>query len=523
METHRLVSHCGCNIQPFDAPFSSFEYVERHFAGCLTIHRCFSLARSFSAKSVVIENILPVGLIAEENGELESFGVDPDVGLLKRLSFWNSPVPTEQAIDDLQDSNLIGYSILKCDRIPSGATTEDQWHVFEAVFRKYEHPHNCVPGAVGYRVRVGRKNFVIKGILYAQQNGLNKACAHVALRSLLSRLVSERDVSYAMMNRIARGSAGATFEPGQGLRALQIRAILDHYGINYRDVDYSEAEKADPCVRKTQPYQKYLYAGIESGCGGLLGFSMDGPKATGGRHIIPFYGHTFNKDTWVPDAQVVYFDIGGGVGYIPSESWTSSFLGHDDNVGPNFCIPRLYVKPKRVEYVVEILKPAVAYNGVVAEACALFFLYSISEKMDLRNPWQNRLAAYSRPDVQRVVLRALCVTPEQYLNHLKEIRDWDSQKENGKLVAALKTLLPKMLWVVEVSIPQLFPANERKLGEIVLDATRQSKSFESVDFSLFVFVRLPGQYVVMSGMSGRTPTFITAPSGLKSHVELMKH
>ena len=195
METHRLVPHCGCSILPVGAPFSSFEYVERHFAGCPTVHRCFSLARSFSAQSVVTEDIPPVGLIAEENGELESLGVDPAARLLRRLSFWNSPVPTERAIDELQDSNLIGYAILKRDRIPAGTTSEDRWHIFEAVFRKYEHSHNCVPGTVDYRVRVGGKEFAIKGVLYGQQNGLSKACAHVALRSLLSRLVRERDVS----------------------------------------------------------------------------------------------------------------------------------------------------------------------------------------------------------------------------------------------------------------------------------------------------------------------------------------
>ena len=523
MEKHRLVPHCGCSIQPIGAPFSAFDYVERHFLGCPTVHRCFSLARSVPAQTMVVEAISPVGLIEEENEELEPLGVPPDARMLRRLSFWDCPVPTEQAIDGLLDANLIGYAIIKRDRVPPGATSEDRWHVFEAVFRKYEHSHNCVPGTADYRVRVGTKPFAIRGVLYCQQNGMNKACAHVALRSLLSRLVSDRDVSYAVMNRIAGGLATGTFNPGDGLQVQQMRAILDHYKINYRDVDYTEAEKKDSNVRKTQPYQKYLYAGIESGCGGLLGFSMDGPKATSSRHIIPFYGHTFNKDTWVPDAQVAYFNIGGKVGYIPSESWTSSFVGHDDNIGPNFCIPRLYVKPEHAQYVVEILRPAVAYNGVVAEAQALRFLYSICGQLDFKNPWHKRLVAYTDPDVQGVVLRALCVSREQYLSHLKTIKDWNGQGESSGLLAAIGKLLPKMLWVVEVSIPQLFPANERKLGEIVLDAFRPSKSSGAIDFGLFVLARLPGQYVVMSGMKEKTPTFITAPSGLKSHVELIKH
>lgn len=38
-----------------------------------------------------------------------------------------------------------------------------RWHVFEAVVRKYEHPHNCVPRPNEYRVRVLGQRFPISG------------------------------------------------------------------------------------------------------------------------------------------------------------------------------------------------------------------------------------------------------------------------------------------------------------------------------------------------------------------------
>ena len=522
MNKHRCIPPLQLNVGSFLAPFSCFECVETLYSGNPAIHRCFSLARSCNARSLIIETIAPTGLIAEENAELLQLGFKHTPSTLLRLSFWKCSHRRAKDTGRLQVDDLLGFAILKRDIVPGISLGNDGWHVFEAVFRKYAHAHNCVPGQVDYQVRIGEGVFKLPGVLYCQQNGLNKACAHVALRSLLSRLIDTRDVSYTEMNRLAKTLVSGVFLPKEGLNVQQIRKILQHFGVNFRDVDYGEAEKLDPAARTNQPYQKYIYAGVESGYGGLLGFSMTGPQAPDTRHIIPFYGHTFNKDTWVPDAQASYFNIGGGMGYIPSESWTSSYIGHDDNFGPNFCIPRLYVKPEQAQYVVEIIKPGVQYNGVVAEVQALQFLYSLYPHMDGSNHWQVRLAENAHPSHQRVVMRAMCVERKRYLEHLKTVRDWEGRAEDNILLDKLGTLLPKLLWVVEVSLPHLFPANERKLGEIVLDACRAPDTTLDVDFGLFVLARLPGQFVVSTGQNGNAPSFETAPSGLQSHVPVLR-
>lgn len=196
-------------------------------------------------------------------------------------------------------------------------------------------------------------------MLYCQQNELNKACAQVALRSLLSRILPEGDIAYRQINQIAN-AVNPGFNPAKGLSVPQIREVFRVLGIGFNDIDYSAH---DEDIRKTLPYQKYAYAGLESGGGALVGFRLAGRELRAeAKHIIPIYGHTFNKDTWAPDADVAYFRIGEGVGYVPSESWTSSFLGHDDNFGPNFCIPRLYIGNDKVDYVVEIFKLGILYG-----------------------------------------------------------------------------------------------------------------------------------------------------------------
>mgnify|MGYP001294543479 CR=1 FL=1 len=256
----------------------------------------------------------------------------------------------------------------------------------------------------------------------------------------------------------------------------------------------------------------------------LLGFHLSGPQASDGRHIIPFYGHTFNKDTWVPDADIAYFNVGGGMGYIPTESWTSSFLGHDDNFGPNYCVPRLYAKPENVEYVVELLPAGYRFDGIAAEAIALQLLYSLDRKLASYkgNPWMRRLAEITDQNVQRVVLRSIAVSRDTYLASLREMNDWDGNSERTRMASILQKLLPDSLWVVEISSPQLFPANERKLGEIVMNPFIAVDPITGSNYDRFLFSRLPEKYLFLNKFDAGRPSFVDFPSGLKSHTPLLR-
>jgi hypothetical protein len=374
-----------------------------------------------------------------------------------------------------------------------------------------------------YEVELGGVSVSLDGILYAQQNQLNKSCAQVALKSLLSRL-NQGEISYRQINDLAKRSSSISFDPAKGLDATQIRAVLEGFGVGFRDFDYTQFSEEE---RKNHPYQKYLYSGVESGCGALLGFRLAGPATKGHeRHIIPFYGHTFNKDTWAPEADVAYFRVGEKLGYVPSENWTSSFLGHDDNLGPNFCIPRLYIAPEKVDYVVELLKPGIMFGGAQAEALSLQFLYSVLNQLNQiahsSNAWLERLAHYSHPNIQRVVLRAIAVDRDTYIHHLKDERDWDGHSEpKGGVPDVLRRLLPKHLWIVEISIPQLFPANERKLGEIVLNGGVRLDPIKSSS-SPFLLARLPGLYFFESPGKSKKQRFLVLQSDLASHLPVIR-
>ncbi len=315
MDEHRLVDTSKITVIPFDPPFSSFEHVDRIYPdGNPAIRRLFSLARSHDAHTLTIEEIEPAGIISDENDEIKHYVADHEMKGLKRISFWRSRFTVPDASVCCKE-NCMGYAILKHDTAPS--KNYDRWHVFEAVFEKYRDNHNCVPNPMKYMVTLGGVRLYLKGLLYAQQNELNKACAQVALRSLISR-INESDVSYRQINNLARQESTQSFNPGKGLTLPQIRAVLAGFGILFRDLDYNLYSDKE---RKDYPYQKYVYSGIESGTGALLGFHFTGPAIQDPqRHIIPFYGHTFNKDTWAPEAETSYFRVGESLGYFPSEN-----------------------------------------------------------------------------------------------------------------------------------------------------------------------------------------------------------
>lgn len=83
--------------------------------------------------------------------------------------------------------------------------------------------------------------------------------------------------------------------------------------------------------------------------------------------------------------------------------------------------------------------------------------------------------------------------------------------------------MPQHIWAIEISTPQLFPANERKLGEIVLDATQLlNLEDDSASYNVFIFARLPGIYMLGGEIINGTPQFTPVPSEILSHTNLIK-
>jgi transposase-like protein len=419
-----------------------------------------------------------------------------------RLSFFISKITSLNDIKKTNPGEYLGYAIIRKDILPDHTTSS---HIFESVFIKYGHLHNFIPKPTEYTAACDTSEFTVQGVMYCQQNSLNKACAQVALRSLLSTQIPTSQICYSDINRIANVRT-----PSKGLSSRQIRKVFDAYNIRYEDIDYDSVKNEDERrhIREKIPYNHFIYAGMESGCGGLVGFEFSDGES---KHIIPFFGHTFNQDTWAPMASNAYFRIGKQTKYIPSDEWLSSFIGHDDNFGSNFCIPRKFIQPEQVKYVMSILPYNVPGSPLKVEALAVDFLYKTYSEIKPDTAWGQRWENHIKK--QDTVVRPLLLAKHDYLKYLKLIRDWDFNKEYNTIIEKLAKILPDYFWMVELSLPELYSANYSKIGELIMTVNNSQ-----IDLAM---LRIPGKYS-FTGKSYRGKFFFFE-SGLKSHVPLYTH
>jgi hypothetical protein len=505
-----------------EQPFSNFDFVDSHFQGSAPIRRLFSRARSRKFKTVVVETIPAEGAVADEVEELKALCPDYRLLGLKRISFWSEPVPDASALSAMPAEAFLGWAILKHDAATFRGQEVDRWHVFESVIPKYSHHHNYAPDAPSIPVQIGDRSFplALPGWLYCQQNGLNKCCAHVALRTLLTARLSDHELPYSRINKLLPHPPGGPrpdWLPRDGLFPEQIETVLRGLGVPFESIYYPQRPEVEN-ARRTLPYQKLLYSGAEAGVGALLAFKLDGPNAVGG-HIIPIFGHTFNEDTWAPRSEGAYFRLGEKIRYIPSEAWLSSFLIHDDNFGSDLCLPKRFVRRRHADYVVALLPMGYACPAYAAEVVASRFFYSLIPRLTgTENVWLDRLLGFVAQ--RELILRTVPVSKAVYLDHLSSRRDWEKNQEDPELIEALTPLLREHLWMVEVSVPDLFSSNLRKLGEILLDGGQSLTA--STLYSSFVMGRFPGRFLLFLGQDTTgNPEFAAVPSALVSHTGLL--
>lgn len=488
--------------------FSNFLYIDRQFRSHPVLRRLFSLARKHDYQSILVEEIAEseCALFAEENEAIAKRSPDFSGSKVQRLSFWRCPPGEPTSADD-----FIGYAVFKSDTFGHSSRPED--HIFESVLPavRAKKQNNFVHCARTYAVSTEAGPQSVTGVLYAQQNDLTFVCAHVALRTALSAILPDGDVTYATLNRLA-GIDHTTRRVGRkegGLDPNDMEAIARGLGLACTKIVH------EPLQGLHLPYefQPDLYGMIESGSPALLGFELHDPTAPPDqvpRHIVPVIGHTFNDDAWVPDAQRHYF--GNGLRYFSSESWLSSYVLHDDNFGPYYCLPRHFLTKDNFRIILGMSHRGASYSASDAETVGFNYLNAIAGLYQLDGqPWLDRFLIYTRQGL--LILRTLLLDRADYVRHLGSLRDWEAHSIEPTAIAKIEAALPDRLWVVEASAPELFPSSRRKFGEVLLSAHLPLP--KPLDFSLLLGARLPGSFLLTAGGSLETiPVSLTGHSPL---------
>jgi len=480
-----------------ESGFSNFLFVDRNYRSHSVLRRILSLARKHQYQSLLVEEIqeCDCALLAEENAALKIRCPTFQRGSAHRLSFWRCAPGAPAGPED-----FIGYAVFKMDQLCASAPPEG--HVYEAVLppvRLTEH-NNYIHCIRTYTVRTEVGSQVVSGVLYAQQNVHTFVCAHVALRTALACLLPDGDVTYGRMNTLV-GIDHIAKTVERGLDPAAMEAILTGLGIQYEKIVH-EPQKA---LNLPTEFQRDLYGFIESGDPALLGFELDdrnpGPLGAS-RHIVPIIGHTFNDDAWVPDAQRAYF--GNQLSYFSSESWLSSYVLHDDNFGPYYCLPRHFLKKENFRLILGMRRHSVMVSATEAEAVALDFLRAVAiQYPNLGQTWYDRFSIFARNGL--LVLRSLLIEKKSYLGHLGDGRTGDGVAAEADWVSKLENSLPERFWMIEASAQELFTVSRRKFGEILLDSSKPLP--KPLDISPFLAMRLPG--MLWHSMAGQ-PTMCTS-------------
>jgi len=303
---------------------------------------------------------------------------------------------------------------------------------------------------------------------------------------------------------------GSSGSGGLGLAAIE--AVLKNLKLNYSILPHEPSNN----VFLENEFQRDLYGFIESGCPALLGFELNDPNRPPDgqdRHMIPVIGHTFNEDAWVPEAQRSYF--GKDAGYFRSENWLSSFVIHDDNVGPYFCIPRHYLKQENVRVIVGLKPSDTPFNAVEAEAAGFDYLNFIARTIPrMGSDWYDRFAVFCENGL--LTLRTMLVAKARYLDHLRKVETWGKDKRTLEptLLNEFTKRLPETFWLVEASAPELFSASRRKFGEVIISAIAPMP--KPLDASLLLAARLPGVVLFDEGAN-----FIPKLTQLDGHTDIL--
>ena len=507
-------------------PRSLFDFAEGRYKGLDTLRRILTQARCHGVQTIAIEELDPSQEIIEENEDLLMLAKTAFTSHTYRLSLFSKQIHHQNHLDKLTDRDFIGYVIIKNDL---GINKNNHGlHIYESAIRKSRHPHNFIHREQKWSCLVGKKTFNVSGYLFFQQNGLTNVCAHAALRTVLASFESGNLVSYRKINEILDIDHKLKFAQ-EGLRSDEIEQVLKKLGVGCFVGDFKAGNKSPI------PFQRVLYSGIESGYPAIVFFKTN--RRT--HHAIPVFGHTFNEDTWVPGADHCYFSTETDHQCIYSDAWLSMFIGHDDNIGSNLCIPKHYLQTKRqyieeqasspaggaieidsVAYIISTYPKEVEMYFAKAEAAAIETLVQILDQIKSKSlPWVRRLIDFQQKN--QIVVRPVLVTSAEYLAHLRKVRDWDTNPALGdSLNEVAKWLCDKRLfWMIEFSVPELFSATKRKMAEVLLraDATIGSPA----DLTNQVCARLPGSFVlpIEHGPWAGTETFRFLPSGLLSHIE----
>jgi hypothetical protein len=477
------------------SPFSLFfDLIRRECenSGNAPFHRICTLMRKMGVQCFVREDLELNDELREEQSSAEARTGGKVQLQARRFTFFRNVQETENW-QDLSASECLGYAVLVTLTLPD---TTKRCYVLESVVQVpsiWVPSHNSAltpQDVTNYYVHCCRQfetvigtrgrclNLQLTGSFFCQQNDLTHVCAHAALRmginsspayagaKLTNKDINDNlgiDHSNAQGKRV--GKYGT--ETGFGLETTHIDTIVRTIGWRSHIAEFdSKTEIA---------YADFIYPIIESGCPTILG--VHSPK-TG--HVLSVLGHTLNTDRWSPEARQSY-GLFPDAPHISTTAWTDHLIVSDDNYGMYSTFPTETIVPKNnpnlyAVLAIGLMPTDVTISGYGAEQSAAGWatkLIHLTKPVE-GNRWFRMLQ--NEPN-QKLVCRTLLSEKKDYISFLGSVIDSQGNKVSPAEIAALQNSLPDRFWVTEISVPNLYTGNKRKLGDILTPAKGTEQEF----------------------------------------------
>lgn len=455
---------------PCRAPYSFYhEFMEEYWEGGPSeglgacIHRLCTLGRKMEVASFVVEEGLGRPDVEDEIEHLRM--ASPHVEGSVRASvitFLSAPRRRDGDFAKVKRGAVIGqFCIISFPTASHGMRS----YVFEAFHRIPAKGHkpllnNQISMWGMLPVMVRGREIRLPAAYFCQQNEVTSICAHSAVRMIV-RTKTDRPATVRDLNGFWN------FQPGGRVTTVQLLAALREWGLNVvaHSMDDGMPKPADE--KRPESVWRQLALLADSGTSSLLIFSTNNAID----HVVPVVGHTVNTDEWHPIGATLHVN---GEEHISSNSlWIDHLVIHDDMLGPYYCLSRAALLPAEedeavdVRFVVTILDDAVDISlqqadGVGREAFRDLIDALKGEELGEGDWWDFLCKSF-----ERRLFRTTLIRRQEYIDSLRGKR---LDKRQRDLIARLEDQLPELMWMCELSLPNLFLANRARLGEVLIDA-----------------------------------------------------
>jgi TIR domain-containing protein len=476
-------------------PFNDIKYVAQNYNGADPIFNLFSFLRYLGARTAIVEDIEPTESIEIENTFLTKCFNKYKFVALQRITFWNVYFNNVERLSYLNDSNLLGYAILKGDRLVKEQNDQNVWQIYEAVIRPKNETFTFVPRLNIYELKCHSVNFRIEGIFYCENGQISGSAIYSILRSIISyqlNLIVTYDDIYSILNksRIEHISAGLTLK--------EIIGLLESFDLSYYGYDFQINEQAKAII---PPYE-IIFNSVASSNGALVLFESDKKKVN---HSVFVYGYRINPISAEFFMQSTYHKEKKGT-YLTNTMthWINDFICNDPNLGPYCILPKHL---PTIDSPLFVLLPFPAQLQVPCEDAIVYSHFLLEDLINLsgsflfkeNNTWTENILKIK--NINDMILNPCLMSNVEYIKYLENVRDWHNNRENIELIDYIKKHIAQhnKLWVIEFSTQELIRSSY-KLGEVVIRAEK-SIEFKKQDESFnvtknMILVRVPSNLIL---------------------------